>query len=216
MQSISVYVLTESFTIEENTIQNSSETTEEEVNGVMETLKFELYVNETIGSFTRCRVIIDEVIPLKARVLNRDITEAVVKNPYEIFINKHDGTLIILANKKSADIIHDFVTSTFNLGFEKKTFNLQTIIDNSSNVKKTQFRNLLIETINGSSLSGNRVTDTDMYELMLDAGELSTIAVVYPFNNIEIKFSVSDSGAIVLFSNVDTDEMLDWINILLS
>lgn len=216
MQSISVFDPRGLIRFREGDLKNVSTHTEQLVNDVTERLTFDLYVNEKIGNYTSCRIRMDEVISLRARVLNTEITEVVVNNAYEIFINEEDSRLIILANKKSAESIQQFITTSFNLEYEKKRFDLMSIIEDSSNVKRAQFRNLLIETINGSSLSGNRVTDTEMYELMLNAGELSTIAVVYPFNNIEIKFSISDSGSIVLFSTIIIDEVLNWIDILLN
>ncbi len=215
MQSVSVYNLVGLFDMQEDVIQNYSSNKEVVVNDVTETLGFELFVNETINDYKRCRVRMDEVVSLRARVLNTDITEVIINNAYELFFNINNWTLIVLANKKSADVIQEFISNAFNVTYERKIFDLMEIIDDSSNVKRAQFRNLLIETINGSSLSGNRVTDTDMYELMLNAGELSTIAVVYPFNATEIKFSISDSGSIVLFSTISVEEILDWINILL-
>lgn len=215
MQSISVFMPSGLFDIKDNELKNLSKTSETTVNDVTETLNFELFVNEKIGEFTRCRIRMDEVIPIKARVLNTDISELIVNNAYEVFISEESGILIVLANRKSADSIKEFISSEFHQTYERKIFDLTSIINDSSNVKRAQFRNLLIETINGSSLSGNRVTDTEMYDLMLNSGDLSTIAVVYPFNNIEVKFSISDSGSIVLFSKIEIEEILDWINILL-
>lgn len=216
MQSISVFIPTGMFSLSEQGLKNLTKTSEATVNGMTETLNFELFVNETLGEFTRCRIRMDEVIPLRARVLNTKINEVIVNNAYEIFVNEDNGILVILANRKSADNILEFMSAEFHQTYERKRFDLMSIINDSSNVKRAQFRNLLIETIHGSSLSGNRVTDTEMYDLMLNSGELSTIAVVYPFNNTEIKFSISDSGSIVLFSNIEIEEILDWISSLLS
>lgn len=216
MQSISVFIPTGMFSLSEQGLKNLTKTSETTVNGVTETLNFELFVNETLGEFTRCRIRMDEVIPLRARALNRKISEVIVNNAYEIFVNEDNGILVVLANRKSADNILEFMSAEFHQTYERKRFDLISIINDSSNVKRAQFRNLLIETIHGSSLSGNRVTDTEMYDLMLNSGELSTIAVVYPFNNTEIKFSISDSGSIVLFSNIEVEEILDWISSLLS
>lgn len=213
MQSISVFNLTG--TLQNDLIANRNSNIEQEVNGVNERLNFELFVNETIDGYKRCRVLLDEVIKLRARVLNTEIEEVIVNNAYEIFIHETRGTLIMLANKKSSETIREFIEKTFELEFNKKIFDLDTIIQESSNVKRAQFKNLLIETINGSSLSGNRVTDTDMYDLMLNSGELSTIAVVYPFNNTEVKFSISTSGSIVLFSTVAAEDILEWLDLLL-
>lgn len=215
MQSISVFIPTGMFDLGDQGLKNVSRQTKVNVNNVDETLNFSLFVNEKIDKFTRCRVRMDEVVPLKARVLNTDISEVIVNNAYEIFINEEDGILIILANRKSADSISEFIAAEFHQNYERKRFDLNSIISDSSNVKRVQFRNLLIETIHGSSLSGNRVTDTEMYDLMLNAGELSTIAVVYPYDNMEIKFSISDSGSIVLFSNIEEEEILSWVTSLL-
>lgn len=216
MQSISVFIPTGMFRLSDQGLRNLTKTSEATVNGMTETLNFELFVNEKLGEFTRCRIRMDEVIPLRARVLNTKINEVIVNNAYEIFVNEDNGILIILANRKSADNILEFMSAEFHQTYERKRFDLMSIINDSSNVKRAQFRNLLIETIHGSSLSGNRVTDTEMYDLMLNSGELSTIAVVYPFNNTEIKFSISDSGSIVLFSNIEIEEILDWVSSLLS
>lgn len=72
-----------------------------------------------------------------------------------------------------------------------------------------------IETVQGSSLTGNRVTETDIYKLMLDAGELSNITVLYPFEDKEISFSISDSGSVVMLSNISDLELLDLIGTML-
>lgn len=216
MQSISVFIPTGMFDLSDQGLKDLTKTSEETVNDVTETLTFELFVNEKLGEFTRCRIRMDEVVPIRARVLNTKINELIVNNAYEIFVNEDNGTLIILANRKSADSIISFMSAEFHQTYKRNRFDLMSIINDSSNVKRAQFRNLLIETIHGSSLSGNRVTDTEMYDLMLNSGELSTIAVVYPFNNTEIKFSISDSGSIVLFSNIEIEEILDWVSSLLS
>lgn len=83
-------------------------------------------------------------------------------------------------------------------------------------MRRTQFRKLTIETIQGSSLSGNRVTDTEVYRTMLDAGELSTIAVNYPFEGEDLSLSISDSGTIVMFSNLTAEEILDFLDLLIN
>ena len=84
-------------------------------------------------------------------------------------------------------------------------------MDEASDVRKTQFRNVRIQTLSGSSLNGSRVNQTELYDLMYQNGELSTIAVTYPINNVEISFSVSTSGSIVIFSTIENNEILTLI-----
>lgn len=84
-------------------------------------------------------------------------------------------------------------------------------MDESSDVRKTQFKNVRIETLNGSSLNGSRVNQTDLYDLMRQNGELSQIAVTYPINNVEISFSISTSGAIVIFSTMTNMDILTLV-----
>ena len=154
---------------------------------------------------------IDEEFKIRARVLNTDVTAVVIKSTYEGYFNTEDGTLTLLATKVSADNICDFVSNQFGLDYNKKIFNLETIMDEASDVRKTQFRNVRIQTLSGSSLNGSRVNQTELYDLMYQNGELSTIAVTYPINNVEISFSVSTSGSIVIFSTIENNEILTLI-----
>ena len=131
-------------------------------------------------------------------------------------MNINDGTFVVLANKKSAEIIDRQFHQYYNIESEKHIIDLQDIISESTNVKRTQFRSLRIETIHGSSLSGNDVTGTELYRTMLDAGELSTIAVTYPYDGSDVSFSISDSGSIVIFSSINNEDILKFIKQLLN
>ena len=46
---------------------------------------------------------------------------------------------------------------------------------------------------------------------MYQNGDLSQIAVTYPINNVEISFSISTSGAIVIFSTMENIDILTLI-----
>ena len=50
---------------------------------------------------------------------------------------------------------------------------------------------------------------------MLDAGELSAIAVTYPYDGDDVSFSISDSGSIVIFSAMTNEEILSFIKQLI-
>ncbi len=216
MQSVSVYEVEKClWPFSPERVVPFETSNKEVVNGVDEILNFKLFINEDIENFKRCRIVMDEIHPIEGRVFQKDINSIIVNNAYDGFVNMEDGTLVILAPKKSADIISNKIQEKFELSYLRKSFRLQKIIDLSTNVKKTQFRGLKIETVQGSSLTGNRVTETDIYKLMLDAGELSNITVLYPFEDKEISFSISDSGSVVMLSNISDLELLDLIGTML-
>lgn len=217
MQSVAVFALNE-----ENMGQFDliNQTLEEEqiVNGVQETITSQLFVNEVIANnYTHCRVVLDEVVDLQVRALNTNLDQVIIQNSYEVYCNNDNRTIICLSDKKSSERIKKLFEASFNVAYNKHIFGLNDIVHESSNVKKAQFTNLKIQTINGGVLNGNRVDQTELYDEMLQNGVLSTIAVTYPFGaNGEVSFSVSNSGSIVLFSSLNTAECLELINELMN
>lgn len=211
MQAISVFEITNQENFEAPTLSNKSRSEIRELNETQETFRTEMFVNETITNYTKLSFAIDEEFKLRGKVFNQDITGVVVKNTYDGYFNNINGTLILFANRLSSDAISDFVSSEFNLNYTKKIFDLETIMDESSDVRKTQFKNVRIQTLNGSSLNGSRVNQTELYELMYQNGDLSQIAVTYPINNVEISFSISTSGAIVIFSTMENTDILTLV-----
>ncbi len=214
MQSISVFNCQSSF--DNKILKNVQSTHKEEVNGQEETLATNLYVNEDINIdqntvYKKCIVSMDEVVKLKARVFGKNVNEVIIKNSYDVYINENTGTLSCLANKNSAARIKNFFLDKLDLCYDRKIFDLNTIMDSANNVKRAQFKKLSIQTLSGSAISGNQVNATDIYDTMNQAGDLSTIAVAYPFNNRDINFSVSATGSIVLFSTLNDDEISDFL-----
>ncbi|KRN59873.1 hypothetical protein [Carnobacterium maltaromaticum] len=211
MQAISVFEITSQENFERVNLINKETSEKRELNGTEETFKTEMFVNETISQYTRLAFAMDEEFKLKGKVFNQDITGVVIKNTYDGYFNNIDGTLILFANRSSADFISQFVSEEFNLNYTKKIFDLETIMRESSDVRKTQFKNVRIQTLSGSSLNGNRVNQTELYDLLNQNGELSQIAVTYPINNVDVSFSISTNGAIVLFSTMENIDILTLI-----
>lgn len=211
MQAVSVFEITNQQNFQPIQLSNKSSVENKELNGTEEEFKTEMFVNEVITNYTRVSFALDEEFKLRGKVFNQDITGVVVKNSYDGYYNNVNGTLILFSNRISADTISEFVSEQFNLEYTKKIFNLETIMEESSDVRKTQFRNVRIQTLNGSSLNGSRVNQTELYDLMYQNGELSQIAVTYPINNVEISFSVSTSGAIVIFSTMENVDILTLV-----
>lgn len=154
---------------------------------------------------------LNEVIKIKARVFGKNVNEVIVQNSYDIYVNESTGALSCLANKNSADQIQKFLSDEFDIIYDRKIFDLNNIMSSAHDVKRAQFRKLTIQTLSGSAISGNQVNSTAIYNTMNQAGDLSTIAVVYPFNSRDINFSVSSTGSIVLFSTLDDNEITDFI-----
>lgn len=215
MQSVSVYGVDGGLVFDNTKIKDFTKKEESIVSGHNEELSFQLFKNETIGSFIRCRIVMDEVLPFRARVFGQNTTEVIVNVEYDILISNDTGKLIILANKKSCDKISDYISDEFGVNYQKISYNLPRIIEDSTDVKKAQFRKVRIETIHGSSITGTRVTDTTVFRDFDGAGELSNIAVVYSVNGDEVSFSISDIGSIVIFSAIDgVQGIIDLIDLL--
>lgn len=214
MQSISVFNCQTGFDIKK--LKNVHSDHQEKVNGQNEKLTTNLYVNEDINIdqntvYKKCIVSMDEVIKIKARVFGKNVNEVIVQNSYDIYVNESTGALSCLANKNSADQIQKFLSDELDIIYDRKIFDLNNIMSSAHDVKRAQFRKLTIQTLSGSAISGNQVNSTAIYDTMNQAGDLSTIAVVYPFNNRDINFSVSSTGSIVLFSTLDDNEITDFI-----
>ncbi|HDP1995643.1 TPA: hypothetical protein ACRVOW_001910 [Staphylococcus aureus] len=193
-------------------ISNITATRQKNLNGVNEDLTTELFVNEGVGEYIRCNLVVDEPKSIQARALGKNLTSVILRNRYEAFYRPSDGNLVVYANKDAAHIIKDVFDEQFNLGYRERTINLDEIINTSNNVRKAQFKNVTIETVTGGMLNGDQVHNTELYGLMDRAGDLSTVAVVYPFLDKEISFSVSIYGSIVLYTNITYEECLELIN----
>lgn len=215
MQSLTIFKPDTNREYKENELKNIKTSRKEIINDNEENLEFQLFFNEKIGNYIRCHIRMEEPFAIEGRIGEQEISEVIITSTYEAFLNFEDGTFLVLANKESAEIINNQFHNYYKISSKKHIIDLQDIISESTNVKRTQFRRLAIETINGSSLSGNNVNDTELYRIMLDAGELSAIAVTYPFDGDDISFSISDSGSIVIFSAMTNEEILIFIKQLL-
>ncbi|MCG2061725.1 hypothetical protein K4R08_06090 [Staphylococcus epidermidis] len=208
MQSIWVFESSRS----EVDIKNLKTTRYENLNGVEEELTTELFVNEDVGEYVRCNLVVDEPKSLQVRALGQNLNSVIVRNRYEAFYRQDDGNLVVYANKNAANIIKDVFNDEFELGYQARTIELEEIINTSNNVRRAQFKNVTIETVTGGMLNGDQVHNTEIYDLMDSSGDLSTVAVVYPFLDKEISFSVSKYGSILIYTTITYEECLELIN----
>lgn len=208
MQSIWVFESSRS----EVDIKNLKTTRYENLNGVEEELTTELFVNEDVGEYVRCNLVVDEPKSLQVRALGQNLNSVIVRNRYEAFYRQDDGNLVVYANKNAANIIKDVFNDEFELGYQARTIELDEIINISNNVRRAQFKNVTIETVTGGMLNGDQVHNTEIYDLMDSSGDLSTVAVVYPFLDKEISFSVSKYGSILIYTTITYEECLELIN----
>ena len=205
MQSLTIFKPDTNREYKENELKNIKTSRKEIINDNEENLEFQLFFNEKIGNYIRCHIRMEEPFAIEGRIGEQEISEVIITSTYEAFLNFEDGTFLVLANKESAEIINNQFHNYYEISSKKHIIDLQDIISESTNVKRTQFRRL----------SGNNVNDTELYRIMLDAGELSAIAVTYPFAGDDVSFSISDSGSIVIFSAMTNEEILIFIKQLL-
>ncbi|MPM71250.1 hypothetical protein SDC9_118213 [bioreactor metagenome] len=197
-------------------LNNFNIETIETVNEVEETLRTQVFVNEQIlERYTHCRVVMDEIFDITGRAFNRNLSQVIVQNPYDVYIDNRNGLLICLCSKKSAERIKVVFEEMLDIQYENHIFDLNTIVYDCSNVKKAQFTNLTIQTLNSGMIKGNRVNDTEIFADMLQNGDLSNIVVTYPFGMQDISISVSASGSLVLYTNLSDDDFVQFIDELI-
>lgn len=212
MKAASLFVIEEK--LEEGfMLQNESYSTVQTINEVEESLTTQLFVNEsTNNGYKHCVIVADEIVDVVARALQKNITQIIVQNSYDVYFKLDTGELIVLSGRKIADRAKELFQEKYNLNYSKHEFDMEEIINTASNVKGARFKDLTIQTIRNGVLSGNRVDETELYELMLQSGTLYNTTVSYPFGINEVTFSISNSGSIVLFSNLEDVSYLDLIN----
>lgn len=186
------------------------------VNGENETLKIQVFRNEIVlQNYIHYRVVMDEVLDIEGRVFNREFTQVVVQNAYDVYVDNNTKLLITLCNKKSAERIKCVFQEMLYVDYIDRLFDLDTIIFDSSNVKKAKFANLTIQTLSSGVVKGNRVNDTQIFDEMLHNGELTNIITAYPFCGQDISMSVSNSGSLIVYTSLSDVEIVELISQLL-
>ncbi|EUE99944.1 hypothetical protein O705_02742, partial [Staphylococcus aureus M0703] len=66
-------------------ISNITATRQKNLNGVNEDLTTELFVNEDVGEYIRCNLVVDEPKSIQARALGKNLTSVILRNRYEAF-----------------------------------------------------------------------------------------------------------------------------------
>lgn len=120
MQAISVFEIIDQEKFKQPTLSNKASEEARELNGIEEKFKTEMFVNEIVSNYTKLSFAVDEEFKLRGKVFNTDITGVVVKNTYDGYFNNLNGTLILFANRLSADFISEFVGLQFELSYRKK------------------------------------------------------------------------------------------------
>lgn len=215
LKTTRVFLLEEKFS--KSKLANFSQTTKAEVNGVEEELKTTIFVNENIlDSYIHCRVVMDEIFDINGRAFNRNLAHVIVQSSYDVYVGSESGVLITLCNKKSSDRIKDIFQEMLGMTYVNYSFDLNTIVFDSSNVKKASFTNLTIQTLSSGIIKENKVNDTEIFEDMIQNGELTNIIVAYPFGMQDINISVSSSGSLILYTNLADEECIQFIHQLMN
>jgi len=223
--SINIYDLVKSDK-EENgrskTIKAFEHQAEQYVNSYNETLKtFLIENNLTPNGYRNFRIVTDKVYDQTVRVKGEVVKQVVIQETYQAYckqdVSPEDsgvGALITLCKKDDAVKVKGVLEKEFNLKFEQHSFDILKIIDEATDVRNAKF-NVEIETVNSVSMGGTRVNDTAYYARMLQQGHLKAVIITFDMPGQTVTLRISVEGAILLYSQLSDNEILDLVEQLL-
>ncbi|WP_343033660.1 hypothetical protein [Alkalicoccus luteus] len=193
------------------------------MNNFEETLNTYIIKNELSPTgFRNFRIISDEVYSQTVRVRGQIVHEVVKQ---ELFIayskelanegNFVQGSLITLCRKDDSFKVKNTFEARFNVEYEQYKFDVLRIIEASADVRNANF-DVNIETVNGVSMRGTRVHNTQYYEQMLRNGDLKAVMVNYDMPEKTVTFRVSVEGNLLLYSSLSDYEILELVEILIN
>lgn len=215
MIGISVFDLTSEIPIGTEPIDGNQLFTENvTVNDVEETLETSVFVNElTTSGYRNYRIVTDEIIDYRVRVLGRIVDQVIKQGLYEIFYHPVHRRFVALCPKEPAFRISDIFVNRFGLQLRKHQFNIPEIINQSTDVRGAGF-NVQIETIRGLTMRGSAVNSTAYYANMVTSGELTGVTVQMDFAGKTVTFRVSADGGLLVYSAMTDHEYLDFVDML--
>ncbi|EJQ96059.1 hypothetical protein IGW_01246 [Bacillus cereus ISP3191] len=192
------------------------------INNFDETLQTYIMQNEVAPTgYQNFRVITDEVYNQTVRVRGQVVDQVIKQELHQAYIKVRDdsgagrGRLITLCKKDDSFKVKEIFERSFNYNYEKHRFNIIDIIAAAADVRGARF-DVQIETVNGISMKGTRVHNTQYYAQMLASGELTGVMLNYDMPDKTVTFRISVDGSILLYSHLDDYEILELIDDLLS
>lgn len=196
--------------------------TTQNINNFEEKLETWIMKNEVSPTgYQNFRIITDEVYKQRVRVKGEVVDEVIKQELHLAYVKVEKdlrngtGSLVTLCKKADSFKVKEIFEERFNLKFEQHSFNVLDIIEASADVRNANF-DVKIETVNGITMKGTRVHNTEYYANMLRTGELTAVIVNYDTPDKTITFRVSTDGSILLYSSLDDYEILELIEDLLN
>jgi hypothetical protein len=167
------------------------------------------------------RVITDEVYNQTVRVKGEVVDQVIKQELHQAYIkvnNDHRngvGHLVTLCRKDDSFKVKEIFENRFNLSYEKHRFDVLAIIEAAADVRSARF-DVQIETVNGVSMRGTSVHNTQYYAQMLRTGDLKGVIVNYDMPDTSVTFRISVDGSILLYNSLSEYEILDLVEDLLN
>jgi hypothetical protein len=192
------------------------------VNDFEENIETWIIQNEVSPTgYQNFRVITDEIYNQTVRVRGQVVDQVIKQELHQAYLkvqNDHRngvGHLVTLCRKDDSFKVKEIFEQRFNFLYEKHRFNVLDIIEAAADVRSAKF-NVQIETVNGISMKGTRVHNTQYYAQMLRTGELTGVIVNYDMPDRTVTFKISVDGSILLYNGLSEYEILELVEDLLN
>ncbi|MEI4799923.1 hypothetical protein WAZ07_01050 [Bacillus sp. FJAT-51639] len=189
------------------------------INDFEERLETYIIQNETSPTgYTNYRIITDAVYNQRVRVKGEYVDQVIRQELHEAYFQPNRardiGHLITLCRKEDAEKVKNIFEELYGFTFVRHPFNILEIINASTDVRSARF-DVQIETVNGVTMRGTAVHNTQYYTNMLNSGELKAVIVTFDMPYQAVTFRISVDGSILLYNNLDDYQILELVEELL-
>jgi len=190
------------------------------INNFEEKLETYFIKNETSPTgYTNYRIITDEVYNQRVRVKGEYVDQVIRQELLEAYFKPNTpedvGHLITLCRKEDSEKVKNVFEELHGFEFNRHQFDILEIIKASTDVRSPRF-DVSIETVNGVTMRGTRVHNTQYYANMLSSGELKAVIVTFDMPYQAVTFRISVDGSILLYNNLNDYQILELVQELLN
>ena len=186
------------------------------INDYDEELKTTMEVEQNpFGKYRGFRIVTDKVYNQTVRVKGLEVRSVIASEIYRAYFKEEgSGALVTLCKFEDAERIKDILSEKFDMCFERHTFDIMKIISEATDVRTAKFK-VKIETVDSMSMKGTRVNDTRYYERLFTQGNLNAVIVTFDTPSQSVTFRISKEGKILLYSQMNDNEILDLVEQLI-
>lgn len=195
---------------------------DEIINDYQEQLQTYLIRNNlTTSGYRNFRIVTDKVYDQTVRVKGEVVRHVIMQETYQAYYKEENrrpdgiGALITLCRKEDSLKVKNILGTRCQMKLEPHSFDILRIIEQASDVRNARF-NVQIETVTSVSMRGTRVNDTQYYARMLQQGNIRAVIITFDMPNQTVTFRISVEGTILLYSQLNDNEILDLVEDLLN